>query len=417
MDLLGRDGRLLFAARAVRMFGYGFLSVVLVLYLVASGLDGVEVGALLGLTLLGDAAISLWLTTHADVIGRRRVLVVGAALMAGAGVVFASTRSPVLLLVAATIGVISPSGSEVGPFLAVEQAALAQTVPRRRLTHTFAWYNLVGSVATATGALCAGLLAQTLQATGIAELDSYRAIVIGYAAVGVLLVLLFSTVSRGIEVAVPNDQSVSRRLGLHQSQRIVAKLSALFALDAFAGALVIQSLIAFWFHVRFGADPALIGGLLFVANLLSGASALLAARIADRIGLVNTMVFTHLPSNVLLILVPFMPTVESAALVLMARFAISQMDVPTRQSYTQAVVASDERSAAAGITGIARSLGAAASPILAAPLLAVPGMAALPFVVSGSLKIVYDLALWRSFRRVGPLEDDTGTQATAGAPR
>jgi MFS family permease len=346
------------------------------------------------------------LTTHADAIGRRRVLIVGAALMVVAGAVFASTRSPALLLVAATIGVISPSGSEIGPFLAVEQAALAQTVPRGRLTDTFAWYNLIGSLATATGALVAGVLAQTLQNAGVSEFDSYRAIVVGYAAIGVLLALLFSVVSPGIEVAIPQDQSVSRRLGLHRSQRIVAKLSALFGLDAFAGALVVQSLIAFWFNVRFGADPVVIGGLLFVANLLSGFSALVAARIAARIGLVNTMVFTHLPSNVLLILVPFMPTLEAAALVLLARFAISQMDVPTRQAYTQAVVASDERSAAAGITGIARSLGASASPILSAPLMAIPGAAAVPFVVSGGLKIVYDLLLWRSFRRVPALDEE-----------
>src|SRR4051794_8469536 len=176
---LDRDGRVLFAARSVRMFAYGFLSVVLVLYLTAAGLGGVEVGAVLGLTLLGDAAVSLWLTTHADSIGRRRVLIVGAALMVVAGVLFASTRSPVLLLVAATIGVISPSGSEIGPFLAVEQAALAQTVPRRQLTDTFAWYNLIGSLATATGALVAGVLAQTLQSSGVSAFDSYRAVVIG----------------------------------------------------------------------------------------------------------------------------------------------------------------------------------------------------------------------------------------------
>jgi MFS family permease len=412
---LDRDGRFLFVARALRMFGYGFLSVVLVLYLAAAGLSGVEVGAVLGLTLIGDAAVSLWLTTHADSIGRRRVLIVGAALMVVAGVVFAATRSPALLLVAATIGVISPSGSEIGPFLAVEQAALAQTVPRRRLTDTFAWYNLVGSIATAAGALAAGVVVQVLRGSGLSELDSYRAVVIGYATIGVLLALLFSAVSRGVEVTVPRDQSVSRRLGLHRSQRIVAKLSALFALDAFAGALVVQSLIAFWFNVRFGADPVVIGGLLFVANLLSGFSALVAARIAARIGLVNTMVFTHLPSNVLLILVPLMPTLELAALVLLARFAISQMDVPTRQAYTQAVVASDERSAAAGITGIARSLGASVSPILSAPLLAIPGAAAVPFIVSGSLKIAYDLLLWRSFRRVAPLEEEP--QALAAASR
>jgi MFS family permease len=399
---LGRDGRLLFATRAVRMFGYGLASVVLVLYLAALGLPDPVIGLLLTLTLLGDAAISLWLTTHADRVGRRRVLLVGALLMTLAGLGFASTSALPVLVLAATIGVISPSGNEVGPFLAVEQASLSQTIVDRARTHVFAWFNLTGSFATAAGALVGGGVAGALIAGGRAPIDAYRVVIVLYAFLGVVLAYLFWQVSARVEVAQPPDVSIAGRLGLHRSRGIVARLSALFALDAFGGGLVVQSLVAYWFHLRFGADVAVLGGVFFVANLLAGISALAASWIADRIGLVRTMVFTHLPSNVLLAAVPLMPTLPLAIVVLLARFSISQMDVPTRQSYTMAVVGLDERSAAAGVTGIARSLGASVSPLIAAPLFGVASLAALPFLLAGGLKITYDVALYRAFRSVRP---------------
>jgi MFS family permease len=401
------DAKLLFATRIARMFGYGLLSVVLVLYLVALGVDGFAIGAILTLTLVGDAVISLWLTTHADRLGRRRILIAGAALMLLAGVVFAIAHDPWILLLAATIGVISPSGNEVGPFLAVEQASLSQTLPDRERTRVFGWYALAGSLATAAGALAAGFIAQILQGSGAAEVDSYRAIVIGYALIGIGLAALFWRLSPAIEVPAATETSIATRLGLHKSRGIVLRLAALFGLDAFAGGFVMQSLIAYWFHQRFGADPAALGAIFFGANVLAGFSALAAARIAARIGLINTMVFTHLPSNVLLILVPLMPNLELAVGVLLARFAISQMDVPTRQSYTIAVVEPDERSAAAGVTGIARSLGAAVSPSLATPLLQSVPLAGLPFIIGGGLKIVYDLLVLRAFSAVRPPEERT----------
>jgi MFS family permease len=395
---LGRDRALIFATRAVRMFGYGLVSVVLVLYLAAIGLSGAAIGIVLALTLLGDAAVSLWLTTHADRVGRRRVLLAGALLMVAAAAGFAASTWLPVIVVAATVGVISPSGNEVGPFLAVEQAALTQVTPDTNRTTLFAWFNLVGSFATAAGALAGGALAGGLIASGMAAADGYRLVIVAYAFVGLALAGLFSLVSPNVEVQDAPDLSISRRLGLHRSQRTVARLSVLFGLDAFGGGFVVQSLVAYWFHLRFGADPALIGGVLFAANLLAGISALVAGRIAARIGLIETMVVTHLPSNVLLILVPLMPTLPLAVAVLLARFSISQMDVPTRQSYTMAVVDPDERSAAAGITGIARSIGASVSPLIAAPLVATAALAGLPFVLAGGLKIAYDLLLWRSFR-------------------
>jgi len=393
------------------MFGYGLASVVLVLYLAALGLPDPVIGLLLTLTLLGDAAISLWLTTHADRVGRRRVLFVGALLMCLAGVGFASSSAFPVLVLAATIGVISPSGNEVGPFLAVEQASLSQTIADRARTRVFAWFNLTGSFATAAGALVGGGVAGTLIATGRAPVDAYRFVIVLYACLGVVLAVLFWRVSPLVEAAQAPDVSVSRRLGLHRSRSIVARLSALFALDAFGGGLVVQSLVAYWFHLRFGADVAVLGAVFFGANLLAGISALAAARIAERIGLVRTMVFTHLPSNVLLVAVPLMPTLPLAIIVLLARFSISQMDVPTRQSYTMAVVDPDERSAAAGVTGIARSLGASVSPLIAAPLFGVASLAAVPFFLAGGLKIGYDILLYRGFRSLRPEHEGNGQEA------
>jgi MFS family permease len=399
------DIRLLFSTRIIRLFCYGFLSVVLALYLAETGLTEQQIGLLFTFTLFGDAAISLWLTTSADRLGRKRTLILGALLMAGAGVAFMLTRNVVLLIVAAIVGVISPSGNEIGPFLSVEQAGLTQLVPDKKRTQLFAWYNLAGSFATATGALSGGWLAQLLQARAWTEIDSYRAILAGYALGGFLLLLLFLNVSNSIEVRATND-TTRRVLGLHRSRGVVFKLSSLFAMDAFAGGLIVQSLIAYWFHVRFGVDTGVLGSIFFGANILAGISALLAVRIADRFGLINTMVFTHIPSNILLILVPLMPTLPLAIGVFLLRFSISQMDVPTRQSYTMAVVAPDERSAASGVTAIARSVGAALSPALTGLLLSVPVLFSAPFFISGGLKIIYDLLLYREFRAVKPPEEN-----------
>jgi len=393
------------------MFAYGSLAVILVLYLAASGLDGAAIGVVLSLTLVGDTLISLWLTTQADRFGRRRTLILGALLMAAGGAAFATSSVFVVLLVAATLGVISPSGNEVGPFLAIEQASLSHVIEDRRRTGVFAWYNLIGSVATAFGALATGFFVGWLRGSGVAELAADRTVLLGYGVIGLLLIPVFLAVSSAVEVP-PIDTSIARRLGLHRSKGIVARLALLMSLDSFAGGFVMQSLLAFWFYSRFGVPEPVLGAIFFGANILAAVSALAAARIARRIGLINTMVLTHLPSNVLLMLVPLMPTLPLAILVLLARFSISQMDVPTRQSYTMAVVDPDERSAAAGVTGIARTAGTSISPLIAGPLIAVPGLAAVPFLLAGGLKIVYDLLLWRAFRSTPAPEDPKGSAAS-----
>jgi MFS family permease len=407
---LTRDGRLLFLTRITRLFAYGSLSVVLVFYLTSLGLSASQTGMLLTLTLAGDTVVSLYLTTRADRIGRRRMLLIGALLMAGAGLAFASTRNLVFLVVAGTIGVISPSGNEVGPFLPIEQAALSQVVSGHTRTAAFAWYTLAGSLATAAGSLCGGMLSQMLQRAALTPVGSYRVVVLLYAALGVVLAFLFTRLSAAAEVGLPRAGTAgpaprSMRFGIGRSKKVVLKLSGLFALDSFAGAFVVQSFAAYWFYLRFGVNPGALGVIFFWANVLGGVSALLAARLAARFGLVKTMVFTHLPSNILLILVPLMPNLPLAILMLLVRFSISQMDVPTRQSYTMAMVGPEERSAAAGITGVARTTGAALAPIFAGWMFARPSLISVPFFIAGTLKVVYDLLLYRGFVAIRPPEE------------
>jgi MFS family permease len=406
---LPRDGVVLFLTRFTRLFAYGALSVVLVFYLVSLGLTEAQVGVLLTLTLAGDIAISLVLTTQADRLGRRRMLIFGAILMAGAGIAFASTRNLLFLIIAGTIGVVSPSGHEVGPFLSIEQAALSHVVPARSRTEVFAWYTLSGSLATALGALTGGTAAGIVQKVSLSSSNSYRVVVLLYAALGVALAILFTRLSASTEVgtlATPAS-GVSARdfLGVGRSRPMVLKLSSLFALDSFGGGFVVQSFAAYWFYLRFGVPSVKLGLIFFWANVFAGISALLASRLARRIGLVRTMVVTHLPSNVLLILVPLMPNLSLAVLVLLVRFSISQMDVPTRQSYTMAVVRPEERSAAGGITGVARTAGAAISPIFAGFLFSRPELIDIPFFIAGTLKIAYDLALYREFAAIRPPEE------------
>jgi MFS family permease len=408
--VLTRDGYLLFFTRFMRLFAYGSLSVVLVFYLIGLGLNASQTGLLLTLTLVGDTVISLYLTTRADRIGRRRMLIVGAILMAAAGLAFAWTSNLVLLIIAGTIGVISPSGNEVGPFLSIEQAALSHVVPDRSRTEVFAWYTLAGSVATALGALFAGMITRVLEKTTMTPVGMYRVVVILYAVVGVLLAWLFLRLSSAAEVRSPEEASAMPKtiksfFGVRRSHRVVAKLSSLFALDSFAGGFVVQSFAAYWFYLRFGVNPATLGVIFFWANMFAGISALLAARLATRWGLINTMVVTHLPSNILLILVPLMPSLRLAVLVLLVRFSISQMDVPTRQSYIMAVVSKEERSAAAGITGVARTTGAAISPLFVGFMFARPSWINVPFFIAGTLKILYDLLLYREFVAAQPPEE------------
>jgi len=312
------------------------------------------------------------------------------------------------LILAGTIGVITPSGNEVGPFLSIEQAALSHIVPASARTEVFAWYTMAGSLATVLGALFGGFVTQALQQTSVTPVASYRAVVLVYAALGILLAFVFTRLSALVEVdGIPNGAGSSggNVFGITRSRNFVLKLSGLFALDSFAGGFVVQSFAAYWFYLRFGVEPVTLGAIFFWANVFAGFSALVASRLAARVGLVRTMVFTHLPSNVLLILVPLMPSLSLAVLVLLLWFSISQMDVPARQSYIMAVVPAEERSAAGGFTGVARTTGAAISPLFVGFLFARHSLISAPFFIAGSLKIVYDLLLYKAFVAIQPPEE------------
>ena len=404
---LNADGRLLFLTRLIRLFAYGFVAVILGFYLTTIGLSDSQVGLVLSLTLLGDALISLPITIVADRLGRRRMLIIGSGLMIFAGLVFALSNNIALLVVAAIIGTISPSGNEVGPFLAIEQAALPHTTTDKQRTQVFAWYSLLGSVATGLGSLAGGTVAQLLQNGGQTPLNSYRVVLIGYALLGGVLGILFTRLSPAVEIKLEKVPVTLRSLfGLSRSRQVVFKLSLFFMIDAFAGGLIVQSLVAVWFNRRFGVDPAVIGSIYLGANLFAGLSALAAARVAARYGLLNTMIFSHVPSNILLILVPLMPTLPLAIVVLLARFSISQMDVPTRQSYTVAVVDPEERSAANGVTNVARTTASALSPGVTGAFFSAGGVwLSAPFLLAGGLKLIYDFLLYRSFKTIKPPEE------------
>ncbi len=396
---LTRDGWLLFASCAVRSFAYGFLSVILGVYLDSIGLSPVSIGWIFTAALAGSAAMTLVMTAVADRFGRRALLVAGAVFMAVAGGAFAVSDHPLVLALAAIFGTISPSGKDVGPFLSLEQAMLPQTTEDKQRTAVFSAYNLVGSFAGALGALAVGL-PPLLSLSAIA---GYRLLLWSYIAASLLLALLFARLSPRVEANIQSP-SHRRHVGLKKSRGMVARLAGLFALDAFAGGFIVQSIVAYWFYLRYGTDLSALGGIFFGTNLLAALSFLAAPALARRFGLLNTMVLTHLPSNFLLLLVPLMPDVKWAVTMLLVRHLLSQMDVPTRQSYTMAVVAPEERSASAGMLSVARNVGAAVAPVFTGAILAAPSLG-LPFLLAGGLKIVYDLWIFALFRRVRPPEE------------
>ncbi|HME62987.1 MAG TPA: MFS transporter [Candidatus Binatia bacterium] len=396
---LSRDGWLLFATSGVRSFAYGFLSVILGLYLDAAGVGPAAIGWIFTAALAGGALMTIIITSVADSLGRKALLIIGALLMALAGCVFALSNNPLWLSIAAIFGTISPSGKEVGPFLALEQAILPQTAEDRHRTAIFSAYNLVGSFAGAIGALAVSLPGWI----SMAAISGYRFLIWGYVALAILLAVLFALLSPKVEAARKSDPT-ARTVGLQKSRATVVKLASLFALDALAGGFVVQSIVAYWFYLRYQLDLKVLGGIFFGTNMLAALSFLAAPAIARRIGLLNTMVFTHLPSNFLLLLVPLMPNVQLAVAVLLLRHLLSQMDVPTRQSYTMAVVDPGERAAAAGVLSVARNAGAAIAPLFTGAILAAPALG-LPFLLAGGLKVIYDLVIYAVFRRVKPPEE------------
>ena len=394
-----RDATVLLFTRTVRSFSDGFVSVLLASYLAQLGFSGVRVGAVATATLLGTAVTTLVVGVVTNRLGRRRVLFGATLLAAGTGVAFASSSAFVPVLLIAVVGTLNPTAGDVSVFLPVEQAILPQTVAASDRTRLFARYNLAGALAGATGALMAGAPAVLQRWMGWELLPLMRAMFVLYGALALVNLAAYRALSSAVE-----SRTTTRNAPLHKSRGTVLRLSGLFAIDAFAGGFVVQSILALWLFKRYGLSVDQAALIFFAAGIFTAFSFLVAARVADRFGLINTMVFTHLPSNILLILVALMPNVWLAVAMLLARQSLSQMDVPTRQSYTMAVVDEDERAAAASVTGVARSLSSAGSPILAGALLGATTFG-WPLVIAGTLKSIYDLLLLLQFRSVKPVEE------------
>jgi MFS family permease len=395
------ETRMLLWGRGFRAFGDGFVSVLLPVYLTALGFSSFETGVLIAATLLGSAAASLAVGFTAHRFGRRAMLVAAALLMIGTGVGFLFETEFWPLVVIGFVGTLNPSSGDVSLFLPLEQALLAESAGDRSRTMVFAAYSLVGSLVAALGSLAAGVPDLLRAAIGLNLVSALQAMFAVYTVLGLATFYLYRRLPARLD-----RRDGARPQPLGPSRNIVLMLAGLFSLDAFAGGFVVQSLLSLWFFDRFGLAPAALGGIFFGTGLLSAASYLAAARIAGRIGLVNTMVFTHLPSNLFLILMPFAPSAGVAVALLMARSLLSQMDVPTRTSYVMAVVTPGERAAAASVTSVPRSLAAAVSPIAAGWLLTLS-----PFgwsiVAAGALKSIYDVLLLALFRRHKPPEEQT----------
>lgn len=359
------------------------------------GADGALTGVLLGVALLSGAALNVTLSKYADRFGRRRFLALAGLLMFASGLVLVLTRSIEGALAAALLGALTPTAMEVGPFLSLEQAILPQASSEQGRTDAYAWYNLVGSFAAAVGALLTGLAAYFAALQGGDLIAGIHAMFLWYSLTGLLAVALALALSPAVEVpasgASPNKQTLSP-----ESRRAVSRMVALFAVDSFAGGMIIRTFTAYWFTVRFGTSLETLGLVFFGANSLSALSYLAAARLTRRLGLVRTMVFTHIPSNIMLMAMAFAPGFEAAVALFLGRMAIAQMDVAPRQEFVVTVVAPAERTAAAGLTNTARNIAQAGGPFVLGPVVAIATIGG-PFAAAGLMKLVYDVAFLRTF--------------------
>jgi MFS family permease len=397
------DARVLLAARAVRAFGDGFVSVLLPLYLVTHGFNTVQIGAVATATLIGSAALTLLVGLAGHRLKRRVVLLRASVLMIATGIGFALVHDFWPLLAVAFVGTLNPSSGDVSIFLPTEQTLLPQLVSAKQRTALFARYSLVGNLVAAFGALCAALPEIVARHSSLNLGQALDGMFVLYALLGAFALLLYRGLSPALEPELDRPAAP-----LAQSKGIVIRLAALFSLDSVGGGFVVQALLALWLFRRFDLSVAAAGTIFFWSGVLSAFSALAAVPIAKRVGLLNTAVFTHLPSNVFLVLTPFMPNLGLAITLLLLRSALSQMDVPTRNSYVMAVVSPEERPAAASVTSVPRSLAAALSPLFSGYLLGLSTFG-IPLVIGGVLKGAYDLILWRMFKAIRPPEETDWT--------
>ena len=402
------DASRLVAARTVRGLADGFVSVLLAAYLRDAGFSPVEISAIVTGTLLGSAALTLGLGLFGYEISRRTLLFGAVGLMAGTGLGFATVTAFWPLLAIAVVGTLNPSNGDVSVFLPTEQALLSETVEARDRTAIFARYNLGGLFAAAVGALCAGLPVAVARGMGWDLVQAERLAFLLYAATALVLFAVYSGLR--VDTTVEGFRSGAP---LRKARRTVYRLTVLFSIDAFGGGFVVQSLLALWLFERFDMPVATVGAIFFAAGLLAATSQLASPWLAARIGLIRTMVYTHLPSNVLLIFAALMPNAPLAVCCLLARMVLSQMDVPARQSYVMAVVPPEERAAAASVTNVPRSLAAAFAPLLAGAMLQVSSFG-WPLICAGILKSVYDLLLLWQFR-AHPAPEESQAPAPASA--
>lgn len=407
---LDRNGQLVLVGKAVRAFAFGLGSVVLGVYLVELGLGAAAVGAVLSAALVGTTILTLGIALFGDRIGRRRILGIGGALMLLALVIPLVGADPLFLVLIALTGMVAVTSNESSGLQSLDQAILPQTTDDRHRTAAFATYGVTASIAAAVGALAVGPLTALGTALGLAGAARFWPAFAAYAVAGAAMVVVARAMDRGAEPAAPPPAEdaaavARRRFGVHKSRHAVARLSLLFGLDALGGGLVVQSFLAIWFTEVFGLSVGAVGALFFAGNLLTAASYPVAAWLAGRIGLIRTMVFTHIPASLLLVGMTLVPWAGVAAVLYLARAFVSSMDVPTRQSYTMAIVDPDERTATAGLTSVVRSVSQSAGPLLAAVLVTLPMGLSAPLVACAGLKITYDVALYVGFRGRPPPEE------------
>jgi MFS family permease len=395
------DARKLLVTRGIRGLVDGLTSIALTSYLTGLGFSPFEVGAIVTGTLLGSAAVTLGLGLLGYRLSRRGVLLGAAALMVLTGLGFAGLTTFWPLMVVGVAGTLNPSSGDVSVFLPTEQAALAHTASGPARTMVFAWYNLVGSLAGAVGALLSAVPATAASRSGVSLLAAQRGVFVFYAVCAVITGAIYVTLSPALEVVHPHSRP---HRPLAESRAVVLRLVALFSLDSFGGGFIVQSLLVLWLFRRFHLDAGTTAAVFFAAATLSGFSQLISPRVAARVGLIRTMVYTHLPSNVLLILAALMPSAPLAIVCLLLRTAVSQMDVPARQAFVMAVVPPEERAAASTVTNVPRSLAAGLAPFIAGALLEKTTFG-WPLVIGGALKAVYDLALLFQFRSVTTREE------------
>lgn len=388
----------LLAARALRDFGDGFVAVLLPAYLLARGFSALQVGVIATASLLGSALLTLAVGFLGVTWDRRQLLLAAASLMIATGLAFAAAHDYALLLVIAFVGTVNPSAGSVSVFVPLEHAVLAREVADADRTKMFARYSLVGAFASAMGALAAAV-PDLASPAGLDRLTAIKMMFVLYAGLGMIGGAFYWLIPRRLPVQNPGAMAA-----LGPSRSVVYRLAALFSLDAFAGGFVVQSLLALWLFERFDLSLASAGVFFFWSGVLSAFSFPVAAWLSRRVGLINTMVFTHIPSSIALMLAAVAPTLPVALALLLIRAALSQMDVPTRSSYVMAVVTEAERAAAASLTSVPRSLAAAVSPALAGALFAA-SFRAWPLLICGTLKIIYDLLLLVQFRHIKPPEE------------